>query len=63
MACKSFPALSSNLSETLAYRFCIPREGYTPSIIQAAISALKAIAKNANILDPEAVKTHLPYER
>ena len=57
------PALSSNLSEILAYGFCIPREGYTPSIIQAAISALKAIAKNANILDPEAVKTHLPYER
>jgi integrase len=35
------------------------REGYRPSTIQAAISALKAIAKHANLLNPEAVKTHL----
>jgi hypothetical protein len=35
------------------------REGYRPSTIQAAISALKAIAKHANLLHPDAVKTHL----
>ena len=35
------------------------REGYRPSTIRAAVSALKAIARKANLLNPEAVKTHL----
>ena len=53
------PAPASNLSEILAYGFWMRREGYRPSTIQAAISALKAIAKHANLLHPDAVKTHL----
>jgi integrase len=57
------PALSSNLSEILAYGFWMRREGYRPSTIQAAISALKAIARKANLLNPEAVKTHLALRK
>ena len=34
-------------------------QGYRSSTIHAAISAIKAIAKKASLLDPEAVKTHL----
>jgi hypothetical protein len=53
------PAPASDLSEILAYGFWMRREGYRPSIIQAAISALKSIAQKANLLNPEAIKTHL----
>jgi integrase len=53
------PALPSNLSEILSYGFWMRKQGYRPSTIQAAISTLKALAKNAHLLDPEAVKTHL----
>jgi len=53
------PALPSNLSEILAYGFWMRKQGYRPSTIQAAISTLKAIAKKALLLNPEAVKTHL----
>jgi integrase len=35
------------------------RQGYRPSTIQAAISTLKALAKHANLLNPDTVKAHL----
>ena len=53
------PAPNLNLSEIINYGFWMRREGYRPSTIQAATSALKAIAKHANLLNPDAVKTHL----
>jgi len=44
------PALPSNLSEILAYGFWMRREGYRSSTIQAAISALKALAKKTRFV-------------
>jgi len=53
------PAPTRNLSEILAFRFWMRRQGYRPSTIQAAISTVKAVAKKANLLNQDAVKTHL----
>jgi len=53
------PAPASNLSEILAFGFWMRKQGYRPSTIQATINTLKAVARKANLLDPEAVKMNL----
>ncbi|MGD0424182.1 MAG: hypothetical protein ABSA92_12110 [Candidatus Bathyarchaeia archaeon] len=35
------------------------KQGYRPSTIRSTINTLKTVAKKTNLLDPEAVKTHL----
>jgi integrase len=57
------PAPASNLSEILAYAFWMRKQGYRPSTIQAAIITLKAVAKKANLFDPDTVKIHLASRR
>jgi hypothetical protein len=53
------PAPTSNLSEILAFGFWMRKQGYRPSTIRSTIDTLKAVARKTNLLDPEAVKTHL----
>jgi integrase len=53
------PAPTSSLSEILAFGFWMRKQGYRPSTIRSTIDTLKAVAKKANLLDPEAVKMHL----
>jgi len=53
------PAPNSNLSEILAFGFWMCKQGYRPSTIRGTIDTLKAVAKKANLLNPEAVKMHL----
>jgi integrase len=53
------PAPEPNLSEILAFAFWMRKQGYRPSTIHAAVSTLKAVAKKANLLNQDAVKTHL----
>lgn len=47
------------LSEILSLAFWMKKQGYTPSTITSCVRTLKAVAKRANLQDPEAVKTLL----
>lgn len=47
------------LSEIFSLAFWKRKQGYRPSTIRSCVNTLKAVAKRANPLDPEAVKTYL----
>ena len=48
-----------SLSELAAFGFWMQKQGYRPSTIQGCIKSLKPIARQTNLLDPEAVKSYL----
>jgi len=45
--------------ELFSFALWMQRQGYRPSTIRSSINTLRAVAKNANLLNPDAVKTHL----
>jgi integrase len=47
------------LGEILSLAFWMRKQGYRPSTIRSCVNTLKAVAKRANLLDPEDVKTYL----
>ncbi len=51
--------LSQALSEIINCGLWMQRSGYRPSTIQSCVSALKAVARRSNLLDPENVKAYV----
>ena len=45
--------------EILSHAFWMQKEGYRASTIESAISSLKAVARRANLLEPESAKRYL----
>jgi integrase len=48
-----------HLSEIREFAFWMQKEGYRNSTIQSSVRALKSLARHANLLSPESVKTYL----
>jgi integrase len=51
--------LSTQIGEILSFGFWMEKEGYRPATVRSAIEALKSVARRADLLDSEAVKTYL----
>ena len=57
--CRTHPHSQPSLDELLSFGLWMRKEGYSESTIQSSIQALKAVARRANLLDPESTKTYL----
>ncbi len=49
------------LGEILSFGLWMRKEGYRESTVRPCIRALRAIAKRANLLNPESVKSYLAF--
>jgi integrase len=53
------PLHPSTLAEILSFGLWMQKNAYRPTTVLTAVSALKAIAKRTNLMEPEATKTYV----
>jgi len=53
------PTTFYGLGEIVAFALWMQKQGYRESTIRSSVSALKSVARNANLLNPDDVKGYL----